>query len=194
VTRTGFLLGVAGVLGAACTEAEASVQNIDVVRKFLQTPREDASFWKLLRDPRAFLAVDYGMDTDETIAQWNTITHGSLAVSYKESNIPQRPGFRLTLTLRHKAIVVPMSATRDDSQIVAMSLSELVRPFIDMRYCIDSYGNSDLCYAPLEERDWHQLDVEFGQRRIAAHFAAIPATWPAFKKILETLKPIQISG
>jgi hypothetical protein len=181
-------------LNAACAEAEASVKNIDVVREFLQTPREDASFWKLLRDPRAFLSVDYGMDTDETIAQWNTITRGNLAVSYRESNVPEWPGFRLTLTLRDKTIVVPMSATGDDSQIVAMSLSELVRPFIDMRYCIDSYGNSDLCYVPLEERDWRQLDVEFGQRRIAAHFAAIPTTWPAFQKILETLEPAPGSG
>ena len=53
--------------------------------------------WNILRNPDAFLCVEFGQESESTVEYWNHIVEPALAVTSKSENAPTPVGWATTL-------------------------------------------------------------------------------------------------
>jgi hypothetical protein len=157
---------------------------LDIVRRFLALPSERdgwrAEDWQLLRHSDAFLTVDWGLDTEEIVGQWNHLLGPDHRIS-----LPA-PVSALSFSLSYKGHTsdVLYRASREDCFIVVVAIAQLTHAEIDTRLCRDSLENSDLCFLPLPHAEWRQLDKTYGTAALDQRFAKVPANIDDFLALL----------
>ncbi|MDE1144396.1 hypothetical protein [Paraburkholderia tropica] len=157
---------------------------LDIVRSLLALPSERgrwrAEDWQLLRHRDAFLTVDWGLDTEEIVGQWNHLLDPEHMIS-----LPA-PVAALTVRLSYKGHTsdVTYRASREDCFIVVVAIAQLANAEIDTRLCRDSLGNSDLCFLPLLRAEWSQLEEAYGTAALDQRFAQLPTNIDAFLVLL----------
>ena len=162
--------------------------NIEVVRKFLALPTDKQLWgkegWRLLRDRSAFLSINWGEETEEIVSCWNRIFPGVLEVTCTAVDATNPAGFTHKFSCKGRTSEAPYTGTRNDCFIALLALNQVVKHDVDMRFCKDSVGNSDLCFLPLPPADWMRLESEFGAETLAGRFLSLPATFEDFEKYL----------
>ncbi|NKI72350.1 hypothetical protein GN109_23265 [Collimonas pratensis] len=158
--------------------------SLEIVQKFMELPVDrtnwDADAWKLVRDGSTFLSVDWGEETEEIITSLNDIVgvQHPITASYEVSSNPA--GFTHILTYQGRTLQISYAAERHDCFIVVLTLAELVKENIDIRFCKYSIGNSDLCFLPLSPAEWLMLEASHGQETINHRFLKLPQSFNEF--------------
>lgn len=157
---------------------------LDIVRRFLALPTDHGSWrpedWQLLRHRDAFLSVDWGLETEEIIRQWNRLFGPDHAVSV----LPHTAA--LTDRLNYKTHIRDVSyrESREDCFLSVMAITQLTNSDTDTRLCRDSLGNSDLCFLPLLRKEWSELEGMYGTASLDQRFAKLPANVDDFLALL----------
>jgi hypothetical protein len=129
--------------------------SIEVVHKFLTLPTNvtawDDEAWNLMRDRSTFLNVDWGVETEEIVDQWNSIFPSVMGLSAILDSNTTTAGFTHHLHFCERTLDIPYNASREDCMIAVLSINRLTKEQIEIRLCIDSTGNSDWCFLP-----WHR--------------------------------------
>ena len=169
-----------GITGAA--------MNLDVVRNFLSLPTDKRAWgkegWSVIRDPSAFLSIDWGEETEEIVLAWNRIAGSDLTVVAEILDFEGLAGYTHKLTLGERTLYVPYVGSREDCFIAVLTLNQLVEATVDMRFCQDSVGNSDLCFLPLLPTHWSDFEAEFGKEMIDRRFRKLPRNFEDFEAYL----------
>lgn len=67
--------------------SEGHVQ-LELVRKLMSLPADRREWspddWKLLRNRKAFISVESGQETSETVSQWNGLCHQGHGAEHRE--------------------------------------------------------------------------------------------------------------
>ncbi|MFM0478832.1 hypothetical protein PQR29_14630 [Paraburkholderia strydomiana] len=157
---------------------------LDIVHRFLALPSKHSRWrgedWQLLRHSNAFLSVDWGLETDEIVNQWNHLLGFDHMISLRA------PDAALTVRLDYKGHTRDFSyrASREDCFIAVLAITRLTNAEIDTRLCKDSLGNSDLCFLPLLHAEWNQLEETYGTALLDQRFAKLPANVDDFLELL----------
>lgn len=167
--------------------SEGHVQ-LELVRKLMSLPADRREWspddWKLLRNRKAFISVESGQETSETVSQWNGLVPADFAIKATGRSTEKSPGFTDEITFIDRRLDAPYEATRDDAFVAPLTINELTKPEVETRLCRSSIGNSDLSFLPLRGSLWGELRTEFGDVEIDRHFARLPETFAAFEALL----------
>lgn len=158
-------------------------RNVDIAHQFLALPdraRWSADDWQLLRHRDAFLSVDWGLEPEEIVAQWNHLFDPEHSMSLSPSVET------LTDRFSYKGQTGDFSyrPAKEDCFIALLAMAQLANADIETRFCTDSIGNSDLCFLPLFHAEWSQLEKTHGTTVLAQRFAKLPADIDDFLTLL----------
>ena len=156
--------------------------NISAVHNFVSL---GASSYSLLRDRSTFLEVNWGDEAELIVERWNALVSAPLQVTGGGETTQIAPGFTHRFIFQGRESLVQYAASRDDSFIAFITMSALVAPVVDMRFCTLSLGNSDLWFCPLMPYEWADLESQLGRETIDRAFRRLPPTFEEFALFLE---------
>ncbi len=131
-------------------------RKLDIVGWLLALPsdrgRWRAEDWQLLRHSDAFSTVDWGLETEEIVRQWNHLLDPEHMISLP----PVVAALTVRLSYRGHTCDVPSRASREDCFIAVMAIAQLAKAEIDTRLCRDSLETASsaffLCRVRILER------------------------------------------
>ncbi|MDB5976618.1 MAG: hypothetical protein JWR07_3378 [Nevskia sp.] len=141
----------------------------------LGTPR-GASSWDYIiaGNERQFIWDDHGTEVE----QWNKLAGRGAGLGEVESHFED--GEVLFFTYGGRSVRVPHVDGPDDNAISIHMLSQLVKADSELRWCVDSRGNSDHAYLALAPADWRLLEKQFGQSTVSSRFMPLPESLEQF--------------
>lgn len=160
---------------------------IEAVHAFMALPprsQRSKEERNIMRDPEAFLSVDFGQEPEVTVECWNHIVGPHWAVTATSEDASTPGGWATTLVCNGRSAQAQYLGSRDDCLLDVLALNSVVKPDIELRLCSDSVGNSDLCYLPLTPTQWHDLETHYGAEQVSQRFARLPETLDAFVELL----------
>ena len=162
--------------------------SIEIVRKFLALPVNIAEWedeaWDLIREPNTFLSVDWGLETEEIIDQWNNIHPENLDISSTLQSTETALGYTHHILCGSSTISVPYNGSREDCFIAVLAINQLIKEYVEIRLCSESTDNSDWCFLPLSHITWKELEQEYGSELINRKFITLPETWNELERKL----------
>jgi hypothetical protein len=167
------------------TIADSGAQHkLHIVCRLLALPSDRSRWlaedWQLLRHSDAFLTVDWGLETEELVSQWNHLLDPEHMILLS----PEVAALTVRLSYGGYASVVPYRAAREDCFIALIVIAQLAKAEIDMRLCRDSLGSSDLCFLPMLHAEWSQLEETYGTAVLDQRFAKLPTNIDDFLELL----------
>src|SRR5215467_1612116 len=140
--------------------------------------------WEILRNPEAFVEVEYGQEPEITVENWNHVVEPDWAITATSEHASTPGGWATTLVCNGRSAQALYLGSRDDCLIDALALNAVAKPDIELRLCTDSVGNSDLWYLPLTPAEWQDLETQYGVEIVSQRFAPLPETVDAFVQLL----------
>lgn len=162
---------------------------IEAVHAFMALPPRTHCHWSrkewdILRNPEAFVCVEYGQEPESTVENWNHVVEPAWAVTATSENASTPGGWATTLVCNGRSAQALYLGSRDDCLLDALALNSVAKPDMELRLCKDSVGNSDLWYLPLTPTQWEDLETHYGAEQVSQRFAPLPDTLDAFVKLL----------
>jgi hypothetical protein len=162
--------------------------DLALVKRFIALPA-DSETWSVeqyhsMRTPGTFMSVER-VGIDEIVRLLNAAirAHGQVTCS----RISRGVGGDFVDRIEWKDRTEEIESERDpdDSIRAVIALSTLLAGEIELRFCRDSLGNSDLCYLPLTPATWAELAAEFGDAAVDRRFRKLPMRSEEFLHYLE---------
>ncbi len=158
---------------------------IDIARTILAIP-ENRSSWEdvimLEAYSERFIWDAYG----DEVERWNALAGARLQHVKREVV----NGEDVFLSYKGRTLQEPLVGGREDNIIAIHTLNRLVNADSDIRYCVDSTGNSDAAFLALSPGDWRALEEEFGVQAVAYRFMPVPDDLPALQKALDSMEQV----
>lgn len=137
-----------------------------------------------MRDPEAFVSVDFGQEPEVTVENWNQVVGPNWTVTATSEDASTPGGWATTLVCNGRSAQALYLGSRHDCLLDVLALNSVGKPDIELRLCRDSIGNSDLCYLPLPATEWDNLETRYGKEQVFQRFAPLPETLDAFLALL----------
>lgn len=141
---------------------------IHVARNMLKASHNESSWPIILANRKSFI-----WDFDGTEVEiWNNIFAKPNGLPNVSRRINEEDD---SLWFEYKGITVevPLVGDRDDNIIAIHSLSQLVKPDSEIRFCLDSRGSSEIAFVALASEDWKILEKEFDIETVGHRFLCI---------------------
>lgn len=162
--------------------------SLEAARAMLATPRGTSSWDYIIAGSESCFIWDAHGDEFE---QWNRLAGPGAGLPAVESRVEN--GFTQFFSYRGHTVQVPHVEGPDDNAISIHTLSQLVKADSELRWCVDSRGNSNHAYLALPPADWLLLEQQFGKRIVDSRFAPLPADlegfWDVHDRGYETITP-----
>jgi len=147
-----------------------------IARAILDRPKTCGTFDLVEQHHDAFIWDDLG----DELERWNALV-GSTAgredvqARYEDNGQPY-------FTYKGVTVKVPIQFERGDNTISVHALSQLVKADSDIRFYVETWGNSEFAYLPLPPADWAQLEAQYGKEAVAYRFLPLPPSLDDFWK------------
>jgi hypothetical protein len=159
---------------------EKKVASLDVARAIVAIPQNRSS-WNdhiVEGDYRNFIWTGDG----DQVERWNELAGAGAGLEDAVQRVEN--GEDVFITYKGRTLQAPVVQDREDDTIQVHTLNLLVKADSEIRFCVDSYHSSDICFLPLPPKDWRALEQEFGAAAVAYRFMVLPddlaAFWKAF--------------
>jgi hypothetical protein len=166
------------------TAPHVSESQRTLVSGFMALPM-DVSEWTAgdrnkIRHPDAFLYVECGLEDEEFAGQWNRIWGTQMPLVATAIDVDREPGFSTRFSIGGNALDVPYEARREDAFAMVVTLNQLIKPAMEIRWIHAGNGESDLAFLPLPASEWKKLETTYGLDEVQARFWDVPATLDEF--------------
>jgi hypothetical protein len=133
---------------------------LDLIEQVLESPTE-ARIETLLADEETVFWVDWRQEDDSIPAACEQILRTGVLTG-ELVKVQSENGYEVYVRFRDRRERVPLTYSGADRHITIYSLNDILRPYYEIRFCIDSQGNDTLAFLPLPSYQWENLEQRFG--------------------------------
>lgn len=81
-------------------------------------------------------------------------------------------GFETIITYKNQEITIPYKCEGADRDTTIRTLNQIIKSDFEIRLCKESYGSDTLCFLPLTNKQWFQLEEKY-KTQVAKKFKKI---------------------
>jgi hypothetical protein len=168
----------------------AEENKFNEIKLYLENGTSDYLYNELSKKEDSLLWIDHRDYDEDIINGIETFLETGYLKGEMIDETDDYIGFEIIIHYKGKKHKIEYKGEGSDRDTTIIALNEVLKPDYEIRLFMDSLGTDTLAFLPLSEKQWMELEKEFGQNKVDLLFMKISKGLKMFELNMKELNEI----